>query len=299
MWEARKCSFSIKYTRHLGFMIAMQSHAIISIYERGIIVKISIITICYNSAETIQDTIESIIPQLDENTEYLIIDGQSTDGTLDIVKQYADKVRLISEKDDGISDAFNKGIRNATGDLIGIINSDDELLPHALDYVREAYEEGVDVIFGNGYSWAPDLGRFVSNSDPDLSKLHKYMSILHPATFVTKKAYEKYGMFDTSLRCVMDRDLLLRMYTGGANFRYIDKRLALYRLGGMSGKNALKYTFPENELISRRFGMGKAAAKLLTWKLIINYLVSSFLDRHRGLDTFIRKLLGKQRSWVE
>ena len=101
--------------------------------------KISIVTITFNSESTVEDTIKSVVSQDYPNLEYIIIDGGSKDGTLEIVDRYRDRIaKVVSEPDKGISDAFNKGIRNATGDIIGIINSDDILLPGALSAVAAA-----------------------------------------------------------------------------------------------------------------------------------------------------------------
>ena len=112
--------------------------------------KISIVTITFNSENTVEETIKSVISQDYSNLEYIIIDGASTDRTLEVVNKYRDRIaRIVSEPDKGISDAFNKGIRYATGDVIGIINSDDILLPGALQAVAAAYEEGVGVYRGN------------------------------------------------------------------------------------------------------------------------------------------------------
>ena len=116
--------------------------------------KISIVTITYNSENTVEETIKSVISQGYPNLEYVIIDGASTDGTLDVVSKYSDRIaKIVSEPDKGISDAFNKGIKHATGEIIGIINSDDILLPGALQAVADAYEEGVGVYRGNIFIW--------------------------------------------------------------------------------------------------------------------------------------------------
>ena len=116
--------------------------------------KISIITITFNSEKTLEETIESVLSQNYPNLEYLIIDGGSSDGTLEIVKRYKDKIDfVISEPDRGISDAFNKGIRYATGEIVGIINSDDLLLPDALHKVAENYDSNVGVYRGNTVIW--------------------------------------------------------------------------------------------------------------------------------------------------
>ena len=112
--------------------------------------KITIITICYNSAQTIEKTICSIVSQDYANLEYIIVDGLSTDNTMGIVEKYRDQIDVIlSEKDNGISDAFNKGIRHATGDVIVMINSDDTLLPGALSQVAKVWEPQIDVLSTN------------------------------------------------------------------------------------------------------------------------------------------------------
>ena len=112
--------------------------------------KISIITVTLNSERTLEETIKSILSQDYPNIEYLVIDGGSIDGTLEIIDKYASQISYtISEKDKGISDAFNKGIKRATGEIVGIINSDDLLLPGALFKLAECYDKNVDVYRGN------------------------------------------------------------------------------------------------------------------------------------------------------
>ena len=111
--------------------------------------RITVITITYNSAATLEETIRSVTMQDYPALEYVIIDGGSTDGTLDIVQKYKDQIQVVvSEPDKGISDAFNKGVTRATGEIIGIINSDDILLPGALQKLAEAYDPRVDVYSG-------------------------------------------------------------------------------------------------------------------------------------------------------
>ena len=111
--------------------------------------KISIITICYNSEAHLEEAILSVVNQAYKNKEYIIIDGGSTDKTLSIIEKYRNKIDyFVSEPDKGISDAFNKGIKVATGDMIGIINSDDKLEKDALQMVAESYEDSVDLSRG-------------------------------------------------------------------------------------------------------------------------------------------------------
>ena len=232
--------------------------------------KISIITITYNSEKTLEETIKSIANQNYDNIEYLIVDGGSTDATLDIVKKYESAVtKYISEKDDGISDAFNKGIRMATGDIIGIINSDDMLYEGALKKLSDNYSPEIDVFYGNALICDENgMEKHVLNSCESLSDLTYGFSIVHPATFVAKKAYEKYGLFDKNLRCCMDYDLLLRFYKAKATFKYIDENLAIYRMGGTNQK-LRKITINESCYISIRHGGSKIKANAIKYKKII------------------------------
>ena len=155
--------------------------------------KISIVTITFNSENTVEETIKSVISQDYSNLEYIIIDGASTDRTLEVVNKYRDRIaRIVSEPDKGISDAFNKGIRYATGDVIGIINSDDILLPGALQAVAAAYEEGVGVYRGNIFIWDSKSDTRIKAVPSMKFPLHTFKKriVCHPGTFVAKWVYE-------------------------------------------------------------------------------------------------------------
>jgi glycosyltransferase involved in cell wall biosynthesis len=204
--------------------------------------KISIITICYNSETHIEEAIQSVINQSYENKEYIIIDGGSTDGTLSIVEKYRDKIDyFISEPDKGISDAFNKGIKAATGDVIGIINSDDKLEEDALQIVANHYEDNVDLYRGVLRMWNSETG-FVYDQYPTMNwpKIPVKMAVSHPSTFVTKRAYNQYGVYNVGLKYSMDLDLLLRFERNQVVKKYIDYPLAFFRLGGVSQSNESK-----------------------------------------------------------
>ena len=223
--------------------------------------KISIITITYNSEKTLEDTIKSVITQDYENLEYIIIDGGSKDKTLEIVGKYQEYISyFVSEPDKGICDAFNKGIAAATGEIIGIINSDDLLYPGALSEVARAYHSGIDIIYGKGKRLFPD-GRMEDYLPRELSFLKYGMALVHPSTFVTKSAYMKYGVFDLRYKGCMDRELLLRMKTQGAKFTYVDAYLSIYRMGGFSDNNYLKVVVKERNEISIQYG----ASPFLVW----------------------------------
>lgn len=205
--------------------------------------KISIITISFNSEKTIEETIKSVVSQDYANLEYVIIDGGSTDHTLEIVEKYRNKITtVISEPDKGISDAFNKGIKQATGEIIGIINSDDVLLPGALQAVAAAYEPGVSVYRGNVLIWDNDtkITAYPSMKFP----LHTFKKriVCHQGTFITKEAYERYNGYKTHFRYMMDAELLVRLYEGGEKFKYIPADLAMFRIGGVTSSSFLKKT---------------------------------------------------------
>ena len=171
--------------------------------------KISIITITYNSEATLDETILSVTMQAYPALEYVIIDGGSTDGTLDIIQKYKDKIQIVvSEPDHGISDAFNKGITKATGEIIGIINSDDILLPGALQKVAEEYDPKVDVYSGHILFWDVDTDEtFSSYPDVTFDTLKLQYNVAHPARFIRKDAYERYGLYREDLRYMMDIEL--------------------------------------------------------------------------------------------
>ena len=200
--------------------------------------KISIITITYNSEKTLEETIKSVISQDYDNLEYLIIDGKSTDGTLDIVEKYRNKISFVlSEPDRGISDAFNKGIKYATGEIIGIINSDDLLLPGALTAIAKAYDETIDVYSGNIIFFGD--GRKEKTCIPDIKfdKLELQYKVAHPGRFIRKSAYMKWGLYAIDLRYKMDIDLLVRFYKNGAKFFHVDTPVARFRRGGATSSS--------------------------------------------------------------
>lgn len=197
---------------------------------------ISIVTICFNSVFTVEETIQSVLGQEYEALDYVIIDGGSTDGTLDIIERYRSQLGYFrSEPDKGISDAFNKGILHAKGELIAIINSDDILLPGALEKVAEAYEEGVDIYRGNVIIRNKETG-FTGRDIPSMKfpLMPFFVNVDHQGTFVTAAAYRRWGMYDLNFRYMMDHDFLARCYQGGARFKYVPADVAEFRLGGVS-----------------------------------------------------------------
>lgn len=204
---------------------------------------ISIITVCFNSEKHIEDTIKSVLSQKYNNLQYIIIDGGSKDKTMNIINKYKKEIStIISEPDKGISDAFNKGIQHAKGDLVGIVNSDDILLPESLLAIATSYQKGeYDIYRGNSIIWNP-----ISNKKyreyPSLkfSTTPIFVNVAHESTFVTLDAYKKFGTYDIDLHYTMDLDFFIRAYKLGAKFKHVDHDIVQFRLGGATSTSMLK-----------------------------------------------------------
>jgi glycosyltransferase involved in cell wall biosynthesis len=195
---------------------------------------VSIITPTFNSAQTLERTISSVLTQTYDNIEYIIIDGGSTDGTLDIVRKHENGIsRWVSEPDGGVSDAFNKGIAHSTGDIIGILNSDDwyerDAVAHAVERLKAS---GADIAYGMLLTWNEEgpLERVAA----DHEMLDREMSINHPAVFVLRKAYETAGLFRTDFSYAMDYEWLLRAKKAGLKFSPAEKCVVNMQLKGLS-----------------------------------------------------------------
>ena len=251
--------------------------------------KFTVITITYNSAGTLEETIQSVAAQHYGDMEYLIVDGGSTDGTLEIIKRYAHVVsRWVSEPDRGISDAFNKGIAMAKGDIICLINSDDRLAENALQTVAAEMEGETDVFYGNAIYFGEDRKHFRVKPHENLDNLRKYMCLFHPAVFVRRRAYDRFGGFDLSYKCAMDRELLTRMYLGGARFQRCEKDLGWVRMGGVSRRTYLRTTVPEEVAVSVKYGLPPVRAKWMGVKLAAKFTAAGFA-RKLPFAEFIRK----------
>lgn len=217
--------------------------------------KISIITVSYNSAETIEDTIKSVLAQDYSELEYIIVDGGSKDNTLEIVDKYKEKIaKVISESDKGIYDAMNKGIRMATGEVVGIINSDDfyehnTVLKEISDCLSS---DQIDACYGNiKYVDRVDIKkqvRFWKAGNYEKKKLAWGWIMPHPAFFVKKEVYNKLGLFNLDFRIAADYELMLRFLKNDIQVHYIDSTLVCMREGGFSGQSFKQRQKGWNEL---------------------------------------------------
>ncbi len=200
--------------------------------------KVSIITASYNAEQTIEQTIKSVLNQSYKDIEYIIIDGASTDLTCQIISKYQPYIRtIISEKDEGLYYAMNKGIGCATGELIGILNSDDIYTENAVSKVVEYYQKtDADVVYGNAmwFEQGKEIGTYRCG---DIEDLWYRMAIPHPATFVKAEVYKKYGGFLTKYSIAADYELMLRLYSNHLKFGHLEEVITYFRIGGKSYQN--------------------------------------------------------------
>lgn len=203
--------------------------------------KISIITIVYNGVQEIEATIMSILGQNYPELEYIIIDGASKDGTQGVIEKYLPQIAyFVSEKDLGISDAFNKGIKRATGDLIGLINAGDILAPNALAHISKAYcdflKKNKQFVFHGNIQMGIPAGNVYRPFD--LRTFSYQMAVWHPTSFVSRNVYDIF-QYRTDFKIAMDYDLFSRLYAHGVAFSHINETLVLMDTRGLSNQNAI------------------------------------------------------------
>ncbi len=234
--------------------------------------KVSIVTITYNSEKTLKDTIESVVGQTYRDIEYIIVDGNSTDKTIEIVNSYGDKIsKFISEKDNGIYDAMNKGLRLATGDIVGILNSDDVYFDkYVIENVVKRFEEKlVDSVYGDLYYVEEnDLSKVVrywKSSDFKEGSFAKGWHPPHPTFFVKREVYEKYGLFDLEMKVSADFELMLRfLEKHRISTTYLPKVLVRMRTGGESNRS-IKNIIAGNKSILSAFDKNRIKVNKLMY----------------------------------
>ena len=207
--------------------------------------KVSIITVVYNGGKTIEDTILSVASQSFSPIEHIVIDGASTDNTLSVIRKYQDKIKcVISEPDKGLYDAMNKGIKCATGDVIGILNADDVYYDEdcVSTVVKEFQEKAVDAVYGNLIYVASDnlnkIVRYYKSESFTIAQFAYGVMPAHPTFFVYKKYYEKYGLYKIDYLIAADFELLSRfLSTHKMSYSCLPKVIVKMRTGGVSTKN--------------------------------------------------------------
>lgn len=260
-------------------------------------VDFSIITVAYNSEKTIERTIKSVLGQTFKNFEYIIVDGNSTDKTNEIINTYKAEfengIIHISEPDKGIYDAMNKGIALAKGKVIGLLNSDDYYFENTLEMVNESFvnTDGKAVLTGE-LIFKSDTGEQLLKTSKErfLNKTKHYKNgVRHPATFVPKVIYDTVGLFNLDYKIASDAELMYRIYKAGYEFTFINKPLLVMCDGGASNSKGLyKQLIYENRLLlntycpsptSRFFYMSSAKLRLATKELM-----ASLISKYRKIE---------------
>jgi len=201
--------------------------------------KFSIISVCKNSEKTIENTVLSVLSQSYKNFEYIIIDGASTDKTLDILDKYKDKLtKIISEPDDGLYDAMNKGIHNSFGDYIFFLNSDDRFINK--DILKNVYQKvennKKELLYGDQVFFNKEKNKISVRKHNKLNKIYLIKNTpCQPATFYRKDVFEQYGGFDTEFKIVSDQEWFLRTFLEhNISAYYLGFPITVFNQGGLS-----------------------------------------------------------------
>jgi glycosyltransferase involved in cell wall biosynthesis len=220
--------------------------------------SVTIITASYNSVNTIFDTIQSVQAQTYHNIEHIIIDGYSTDGTIEIIKSFGSSIsKFILEPDKGIYDAINKGIKQATGDVVGILNSDDFFYNNQVveNVVRSFGENDTDAIYGDAQFVDPEktskIKRYYSSKHFNIGKFKFGFMPAHTSFFVKRELFEKLGNYKVDYRIAADFELLIRyLYVNQVKYRYLEMPFVSMRTGGVSNKS-IRSNYILNKEIAR------------------------------------------------
>lgn len=260
---------------------------------------VSVITIVFNGEKYLEKTIQSVLNQTYENIEYIIIDGGSNDATLDIIKKHEDKIAYwISEPDRGISDAFNKGLARAHGEIIAFLNSGDYYpSPNVIERVIEEFNKDrtVHIVYGKVRLVSPDTEETlaIKGSRFDVNRMKRCMIMPHPTIFASRKVYSSTGKFNPDYKIAMDYDYFFRAQKHFTPF-FIDEILAALRLGGKSDMQMFK-GFRECYKVHRENGLHFFESS----KILIANTVKSFsrLSLEKlglyGIVHWYRKLTGQ------
>ena len=206
---------------------------------------VSIITVCFNSENTIYDTLNCIKNQSFNNIEHIIIDGGSQDSTIKIISNFSHISKVVCERDSGIYDAMNKGLKFSTGDIIGILNSDDLLIETTMiEEIVKIFEDNqdIDIVYGNLlYIDANNVNKIIRKwkSTNYFEKFFDYGNVPpHPTVYLRRSVYDKVGNFDISFKLASDYDLMLRIFKKEKfKSKFIDKYIVKMRIGGVTNKN--------------------------------------------------------------
>ena len=240
--------------------------------------KVSIITSCYNRAATIRSAIESVLAQDYNDIEFIVVDGSSTDGSLDIIREYVDRISIIiSEPDHGMYEAINKGIRVATGEIIGLLHSDDFFYDNGVigRIVKRIKRTHADFLYGDGLFVNPDnTNKVVRNwigGGYRLWKVRHGWLPLHPTCYIRRDVMMRQGLYNESYKIAADSDLLVRyLLTGGLTVTYLNEYIVRMRMGGLSTDSAKRKKMWEEDIrVYVSHGLWPTLTKLekIAWKV--------------------------------
>ena len=255
----------------------------------------SVITVVYNGAAHIEQTIKSVLDQGYPNVEYIIIDGGSTDGTQQIIQAYEQQLTYwVSEPDRGIYHAMNKGAQKATGTYISFLNADDYLLPESFSKMAQAhYETRADILYGNQVTVWEDGGEVLTKTYiPSVDVIERKMGLFHPATFVKRSVFESVGGFDESFDIAGDYDFFIRLHKNKYTFQYVPFTIAAFRKGGVS--SSLK-TYLEGIRIQWKYNLPhKRSTVMSLFTRSIKYYVNRIVFKPLGIDEKRKRAMKKQ-----
>jgi len=248
---------------------------------------ISIITACYNSEPTIDDTIESVLNQTYTNIEYILIDGNSNDNTVNIIKSYEKGFKKkgiiykwISERDNGIYDAINKGIDLANGELIGIIGSDDWYEKNAIEEIVKSYiKERPDYIHGNMNIYSKDRQLIKTVRPKSKNLMIKRMAFFHPSSFITKRVYDELKGYSLDYDICSDYDFILKIIKGDYTIKYIDQVIANFSVGGISTTSVNKALY-ESHLVRIQNGYSKWLSFYFYFQALLTSKIKKLLNEN-------------------
>ncbi len=247
--------------------------------------KVSIITVCYNSEKTIEDTLKSVQSQTYPNIEYIVIDGLSTDNTNDIVAKYKHIVKKhISEKDDGLYDAMNKGIKLATGDVVGILNSDDVFAsPSSVEELMSGFiSADIDAVYSDLVYVAEQnlnkITRLYSSKVFNKSRIKLGIMLPHPTFYAKLEVYNKLGLYKTDYRVAADFELIARFFASGIKTYRVPKITVKMREGGVSS-SGLAWRVHQNFEIVRACRENGIKTNIFLVMLKLPYKLATLLTR--------------------